>query len=83
MNRIEELKKQAMVKEYGHGCWGESESHDVLDPDKLAELIIKECVACAYWIGKFNTEPALPAATAQAFSLRIKTHFGVDDEQEY
>jgi hypothetical protein len=76
--RIRELADYAgLITLEGNGF----DRHALTPPEKeFARLVIEECVACAYWVGKFNTEPALPAATAKAFSLRIKTHFGVDDE---
>lgn len=40
---LEELKKKATVKIDSHGAFGEYEAVYRLDPDKFAELIIKEC----------------------------------------
>jgi len=40
---LEELKKKAIVKIDSHGAFGEYEAFYKLDPDKFAELLIKEC----------------------------------------
>jgi|APFre7841882793_1041355.scaffolds.fasta_scaffold04407_2 hypothetical protein len=47
--------------------------------EKFAELIIKECMGCATWVGKVNENPVEPIHTAHAVNLRIKKHFGVEE----
>ena len=42
---INELKKKAIIKIDSHEAFGEYEAFYKLDPDKFAELIIKECCA--------------------------------------
>lgn len=43
--RIEELKRLATEVERGHGTFGEVELTQQLNPDKFAELIIKQCIS--------------------------------------
>ena len=47
--------------------------------EKLAELIIRECMACSIWVGKNNTNTVEPIHTAQAINQRIKQQFGVEE----
>ena len=49
------------------------------DVEKFAELIVRECVACATWVGKMNTTAIEPVHTAHAINQRIKQHFGVEE----
>jgi hypothetical protein len=46
--------------------------------NKLAELIVRECMACSTWVGKNNTNLVEPVHTAHAINQRIKEHFGVE-----
>lgn len=54
MSKIEQLKKQAMVRVHSHGAFGEHESYDQLDVDKFYELIVLECVKEARVCEQFN-----------------------------
>jgi len=47
--------------------------------EKFAELIVKECVDCAVWVGKNNHNPVEPIHTAHAVKRRIEKHFGVEE----
>ena len=49
------------------------------DVEKFAELIVRECVACATWVGKMNTTAIEPVHTAHAINQRIKQHFGIEE----
>ena len=49
------------------------------DVEKLAELIIRECMACSIWVGKNNTNTVEPIHTAQAINQRIKQQFGIEE----
>jgi hypothetical protein len=70
MNKqIEDLKQQAMVKEWTHDCWGRSESFNVLDSEKFAELIVRECSELADALYTQHI-PAGPV---------IRKHFGVGE----
>ena len=40
--------------------------------EKFAELIVKECIACAVWVGKNNYNPVEPIYTIHAVKQRIK-----------
>ena len=46
---------------------------------KLAELIVRECMACSIWVGKNNTNTVEPIHTAHAINQRIKQQFGVEE----
>lgn len=43
-DRIAELKEAAMYDQWGHGAFGESERHRRLDADKLARLVMEDCI---------------------------------------
>jgi hypothetical protein len=45
--QIQELIKQATVEVRGHGAFGEPERYTKLDPEKFAELIVRECAEVA------------------------------------
>jgi hypothetical protein len=45
--RIQELLEQATVEVRGHGAFGEPERYTKLDPEKFAELIVRECAEVA------------------------------------
>jgi hypothetical protein len=47
--------------------------------EKFAELIVKECIDCAVWVGKNNYNPVEPIHTAHAVKRRIEKHFGVEE----
>ena len=47
--------------------------------EKFAELIVKECIDCAVWVGKNNHNPVEPIHTAHAVKRRIEKHFGVEE----
>ena len=49
------------------------------DPEKFAELIVKECMACSTWVGKMNTNSSEPIQTAHAINQRIKQQLGVEE----
>ena len=49
------------------------------DVEKFAELIVRECMACATWVGRMNTTAIEPMHTAHAINQRIKQHFGVEE----
>ena len=46
---------------------------------KFAELIVRECIDCAVWVGKSNHNPVEPIHTAHAVKRRIEKHFGVEE----
>jgi len=47
--------------------------------ENFAELIVKECIDCAVWVGKSNHNPVEPIHTAHAVKRRIEKHFGVEE----
>ena len=47
--------------------------------EKFAELIVRECIDCAVWVGKSNHNPVEPIHTAHAVKRRIEKHFGVKE----
>ena len=50
-----------------------------MSAEKFAELIVKECIDCAVWVGKSNHNPVEPIHTAHAVKRRIEKHFGVEE----
>ncbi len=66
--QIQELIKQATVEVRGHGAFGEPERYTKLDPEKFAELIVRECIQAVDNVGGYNEEFHMNA---------IKEHFGV------
>jgi len=53
--------------------------YDDFEYKKFAELIVKECIDCAVWVGKSNHNPVEPIHTAHAVKRRIEKHFGVEE----
>jgi len=53
--------------------------YDDFEYKKFAELIVKECIDCAVWVGKSNHNPVEPIHTAHAVKRRIEKHFGVKE----
>jgi hypothetical protein len=49
------------------------------DPEKFAELVVKECMACSTWVGRANKYAIEPVHTAHTINQRIKEHFGVEE----
>ena len=50
-----------------------------MSAERFAELIVKECIDCAVWVGKSNHNPVEPIHTAHAVKRRIEKHFGVEE----
>jgi hypothetical protein len=76
--RIKELWSQA-GGHYNSGNQHTWPEYTIDDPEKFAELIVKECMACSIWVGKMNTNSVEPVHTAHAINQRIKQHFGVEE----
>jgi hypothetical protein len=76
--RIKELWSQA-GGHYNSGNQHTWPEYTIDDPEKFAELIVKECMACSTWVGKINTNSVEPIHTAHAINQRIKQHFGVEE----
>lgn len=83
--RIKELYLQAhSIRRYDGDPMREGNPPTVywqgeVSAQRFAELIVRECMDCAEWVGKVNTTPVEPINTAYAFKKRIKQHFGVDE----
>ena len=75
--RIKELWSQA-GGHYNSGNQHTWPEYTIDDPEKFAELIVKECMACSTWVGKNNTNSVEPVHTAHAINQRIKQQFGVE-----
>jgi len=78
--RIKELAEQA-GGEFYEGFAGGTNFVKFAEDDfqKFAELIVKECIDCAVWVGKSNHNPVEPIHTAHAVKRRIEKHFGVKE----
>jgi hypothetical protein len=78
--RIRELAVQA-----GHRYYPSSNSGplrvEYLTPEleKFAELIVKECIECADFVGQVNIASGYPNSTAHHVKQKIKQHFGVEE----
>ena len=81
--RIRQLAEQAgatVITTHGmeyvvDGCY-------VIGParlEKFAELIVRECIDCAEWVGRMNTTAVEPVNTAHAIVKRIEKQFGVEE----
>ena len=75
--RIRELWSQA-GGHYNGGNQHTWPEYTIDDPEKFAELIVRECMACSTWVGKMNTNSVEPIHTAHAVNQRIKKQFGVE-----
>lgn len=68
-DKIKELAEQAGMEDYPdrgiNTLYGDKEIQ------KFAELIIKECVDCALWVGNINSAQSEPIRTAHAIKHRI------------
>ena len=76
--RIEELAIQAggvwsggyVEQANGNSVWTDKKFVEDVDPEKFAELIVRECAELA------NEETSLPY---DSYSEKIKKHFGVEE----
>ena len=78
--RLQELAQQA--QEYAGQQIDEGANWDdapIYYTEKLAELLIQQCMACSTWVGKMNTNSVEPVHTAHAINQRIKEQFGVEE----
>ena len=72
-NRIKELVKQATE-------YNEQTLTGWLNPEKFAELIVRECMSCAQFVGITNDRIGLgpmPIRYTSMVNDQIKKHFGV------
>ena len=67
------------IKELAEQVYGTQATEQEI---KLAELIVRECMACSTWVGKNNTNTVEPMHTAQAINQRITQQFGVAEREE-
>ena len=74
--RIKELIAQATVEVRSHGAFGESERYSKLDPEKFAELIIRECMSVARGM---RNPPNLNYKPSDRFVDELRLHFGVEE----
>jgi len=76
--RLKQLAEQACFDEIGkdYSLYFNLTKDKV---EKFAELIVKECIDCAVWVGKSNHNPVEPIHTAHAVKRRIEKHFGVEE----
>ena len=82
--RLKELREQAAdfaEKAYDKqtmATFDTNKSAQELFEQKFAELIVRECMDCATWVGKTNTSPVEPIHTAHAINQRMRQQFGVE-----
>ena len=70
--RIRELLNQSMVEVQGHGAFGELERYKELDPEKFAELIVRECA-------EFTSDFLMKyEGSDRGVSFEMKKRFGVE-----
>lgn len=69
--RIKELMTQATVEVRSHGAFGESERYSKLDPEKFAELIVRES-------GKYLMSPEFIGRSDLDWAMVLNEHFGVE-----
>jgi len=77
--RINKLFGQAMDQSIPETWTTLTHSQLSILKDKFAELIVRECIDCAVWVGKSNHNPVEPIHTAHAVKRRIEKHFGVEE----
>jgi hypothetical protein len=77
--RIRELAEQAKMFATPMKFHLGGQDYARVRDEKLAELIIRECMACSIWVGKNNTNTVEPIHTAHAINQRIKQQFGIEE----
>jgi hypothetical protein len=77
--RIKELAEQAKMFATPMKFHLGGQDYARVRDEKLAELIIRQCMACSIWVGKNNTNTVEPIHTAQAINQRIKQQFGIEE----
>jgi hypothetical protein len=58
---------------------GDYYSSVMVDLERFAEKIMKECIECADIVGKANLASGYPNSTAHQVKQKIKQHFGVEE----
>jgi len=78
--RLKELYQQSWRSQFVSGVrTGEDITLTEFDYEKFAELLVKECIDCAVWVGNNNHNPVEPIHTAHAVKRRIEKQFGVEE----
>ena len=72
-------KEIPMLERFATQSLVEHDGELIFSKEKFAELIVKECIDCAVWVGKSNHNPVEPIHTAHAVKRRIEKHFGVKE----
>ena len=75
--RIRELKEQAM--EWVPNMANSDTKIRLLNAEKFAELIVRECIDCADIVGQVNIASGYPNSTAHHVKQKIREHFGVEE----
>ena len=77
---------KSLIEEVGFVGYGEDAGFYIVPVpaflsrmDRLAELIIRECIECAEWVGRMNTTAVEPVNTAHAIVKRIEKQLGVEE----
>jgi hypothetical protein len=58
---------------------GDPYSSVMIDLERFAEKIVKECIECADIVGQVNIASGYPNSTAHHVKQKIREHFGVDE----
>jgi len=58
---------------------GDYYSSVMVDLERFAEKIVRECIECADIVGKANLASGYPNSTAHQVKQKIKQHFGVEE----
>ena len=78
--RLRELAEQAGMTDDKFGLFFAKDRHEEgVDLEKFAELIVRECIDCADFVGQVNIASGYPNSTAHHVKQKIKQHFGVEE----
>ena len=81
--RIEELAEQATIKtSHRYHTWGDriaTETKEVFDKEKFAELIVRECMNIARNVGHISEPDDWALDRCYEIEQRIQDRFGVEE----
>jgi hypothetical protein len=71
-----------LIHKAGARFGGDGINYDLFVPSKFAELIVRECMSCAQFVGITNDRIGLgpmPIRYTSMVNDQIKKHFGVEE----